>query len=136
MQYRFETKKQCARLRLRPGAIIRCGGGRLWITFEARGARTASPDLQLVDGQCLRVAVDGDYFITSLDAGASSRCIVDLSCERTGWLQSALRRLCAPASFLIQDATSDTSWRGCSSAWSSQYRFGLRTASGEGSTWS
>lgn len=134
MQYRFETKEQCARLRLRQGAIIRCASGRLWITYEARGRREASPDMQLGGGQCLQVAVDGDYFVSSLDAGVNSRCIIDVSRERAGWLQSALRRLCAPASFLIQDATSATSVRGCSSAWSNQYRFGLRTAIGEGTS--
>jgi len=116
MQYRFETKEECVRLRLRQGAIVRCAGGRLWITFEARGSAVASPDLQLATGQCLRIEIDADYFVASLDVGVSSRCIVDLSRERAGWFQLALRRLCAPASFLIQDATSTTSLRGCSSA--------------------
>lgn len=132
MQYRFETKGQCARLRLRQGAIIRCSAGRLWITFEARRSPTPSPDLHLATGQCLEVMIDGDYFVSSPDVGVTSRCVVDLSRERAGRLQLALRRLCAPASFLIQDATVATSPRGCSSAWSSQYRFGLGTASDEG----
>lgn len=132
MQYRFEIQDECVRLRLRPGAAIRCTGGRLWITFEARRAPAPSPDLQLAAGQSLRVEVDADYFVSSFDADVSSGCLVDLSCERAGRLQVALRRLCAPASFLIHDATSATSARGCSSAWTSQYRLGLGTVSGEG----
>lgn len=132
MQFRFETKEQCVRLWLHPGAAIRCTSGRLWITLEPRRSRLPSPDVQLVGGQCLKVEVAGACFVSSLDAGTSSRWIVDLSHERPGRLQAALRRLCAPASFLIQDATSATSLRGCSSAWSSQYRFGLGTLRGEG----
>ncbi len=127
MQYRFDVHEECVRLRLRPGAMIRCVGGRLWITFEARRTGAPSPDLHLAAGQGLRVEVDAAWFVTSLDKGVVGRCVVDLSRERAGWIQLALRRLCAPASFLIQDATASTSSRGCSSAWISQYRFGLGT---------
>jgi hypothetical protein len=134
MQFRFETKDQCVRLRLHPGAVIRCASGRLWITMEPRRPRLESPDIQLTGGECLRVDLAGDYFVSSIDVGVSSCCIVDVTGERAGWLQSLLRRFCAPASFLIQDATTATSLRGCSSAWSSQYRFGLGTLRGEGTS--
>lgn len=120
MQYRFQTKEQCVRLWLHPGAAIRCASGRLWITLEPRRRRLPSPDVQLVAGQCLKVELAGAYFVSSLDAGVSSLCIVDLAHERPGRIQAAMRRFCAPASFLIQEATSATSLRGCSSAWSSQ----------------
>jgi len=131
MQFRFESRERCVRLRLHPGAAIRCAAGRLWITIEPRRPRLPSPDVQLVPGQCLAVELAGDYFVSSLDEDTTSRCVVDLAQERPGWLQAALRRFCAPASFLIHEATSATSLRGCSSAWSSQYRFGLGTLRGE-----
>lgn len=90
--------RTCITLTLRPGDILRCRQGALWLTAEARGHRV--DDVVLTPGECYRVTARGRYFV-SAPGGEPALCAID-------------------ASLRIQSATRRTSSRGWSLAWISQ----------------
>ncbi len=90
--------RACIALTLRPGDILRCREGMLWLTAEARGCFV--DDVVLAPGDCYRVTARGRYFV-SAPGGEPALCAID-------------------ASLRIQSATRRTSSRGWSLAWISQ----------------
>lgn len=102
--YMILTDRSCIALLLRPGAVLRCRRGTLWLTMETRDRRQAE-DVVLARGDCYRVTASGSYFV-SAPGGGTAVCGIDVPTFA--------------ASLRIHSATRRTSSRGWAFAWMSQ----------------